>query len=72
MQRISFIKRVDGEDLMARYSNKVCVDGFYGQVVRVIKNDNNEITHLDVEVSGVIDRYDIESLQVLKSISKNE
>jgi len=49
-----------------KYSGRVCVDGYYGHIVRIIKNDKDEITHLDVEVSGVIDRYRFNQLQEYK------
>ena len=48
-----------------KYGKKVCVNGFYGGVIRVIKDDKETITHLDVEVSGVIDRYSIHDVEVL-------
>lgn len=48
-----------------KYGKKVCVNGFYGGVIRVIKDDKEIITHLDVEVSGVIDRYSIHDIKVL-------
>jgi len=55
-----------------KYGKKVCVKGFYGGVVRVIKDDKEIITHLDVEVSGVIDRYRIHDVKVLpKHVQKS-
>ena len=54
-----------------KYGRKVCVDGFYGGIVRVIKDDNDVITHLDVEVGGVIDRYSISQVTPMKQLNRH-
>lgn len=73
MKPISFINKPKGErDMARRYSKKVYIDGFCGQVVRTIKDDNNTITHLDVEIDGVIDRYPIQALQAPLEPKKDE
>lgn len=55
------------------YGRKVWVDGCYGGIVRVVKNNKDKITHVDVEVSGVIERYSIDQVEVPKpQTSKHE
>lgn len=54
-----------------KYGKKVCVKGFFGGVTRVIKDEKETITHLDVEISGVIDRYSIHDVVVLPKYIKN-
>lgn len=55
-----------------KYGKKVCVDGFYGGIVRVIRDENEVITHVDVEVSGVIDRYSISQVTPMKQLNSHE
>lgn len=67
MKRISFTKMEKGERAMAEARTRVHIAGCYGHLVRVIRDAKYKVTHLDVEVNGVIDRYCVNQLQEYKS-----
>ena len=52
---------------MAEARTRVHIAGCYGHLVRVIRDAKYKVTHLDVEVNGVIDRYCVNQLQEYKS-----
>jgi len=54
-----------------KYGKKVYVNGFIGGVIRIIRDNKEVITHLDVEVGGVVDRYSISDIKApLKHVQK--